>query len=144
MLYVSTFLSHTSVFHCSPGSELAKDPQGHRLPLRDSGKSIGSSPGLQEHQRHLSNYLSHFNLTHDLGDTGVLKSWGLAISPIGGWIAACISVHPGDMVEYLTLSQQQSIISFSCPASATLASIGRKKEALQCMPASVFLCGSRS
>ena len=40
-----------------------------------------------------------------------MKTWGLAA--LGGYVAACITLHPGDMPEYLIPSQERSTIVFS-------------------------------
>lgn len=40
-----------------------------------------------------------------------MKTWGLAA--LGGYIAACITLHPGDMPEYLIPSQERAIVVFS-------------------------------
>lgn len=40
-----------------------------------------------------------------------MKTWGLAA--LGGFIAACITLHPGDMPEYLIPSQERTTIVFS-------------------------------
>ena len=51
-----------------------------------------------------------FDHGHDLGGLSVMKTWGLA--SLGGYIAACVTIHPGDMVEYTTQSRERSTIVF--------------------------------
>ena len=47
----------------------------------------------------------------DLGGLSVMKTWGLA--SFRGYIAACITFHPGDMAEYYMASQQRATVVFS-------------------------------
>lgn len=61
-------------------------------------------------QSRMSDCRLRFDHGHDLGDLSVMKTWGLASA--GGYIAACVSVHPGDMVEYTIQSEERSTIVF--------------------------------
>lgn len=51
-----------------------------------------------------------FDHGHDLGGLSVMKTWGLA--SLGGYVAACVTVHPGDMVEYTIQSLERSTMVF--------------------------------
>ena len=59
----------------------------------------------------MSDCRTRFDHGHDLGDLSVMKTWGLASS--GGYIAACVSLHPGDMVEYTIQSVERSTLVFA-------------------------------
>ena len=48
---------------------------------------------------------------NELGGLSILKTWGLA--SLNGFVAACVTIHPGDMAEYSMPSQQRSTIVFS-------------------------------
>ena len=58
----------------------------------------------------MSDCRMRFDHKHDLGGLSVMKTWGLASS--GGFVAACVTVHPGDMVEYTIQSVERSAIVF--------------------------------
>lgn len=51
-----------------------------------------------------------FDRHHDLGGLSFTKTWGLA--SWGPYTASCITVHPGDMVEYSLISEQRCHILF--------------------------------
>lgn len=48
----------------------------------------------------LENSASLFSAKNDLKGNVKMKVWGLAISPLGDFVATCHSVHPSDMIEY--------------------------------------------
>lgn len=48
----------------------------------------------------IDNNLVLFSVKNDLKGNSRVKVWGLAISPLGDFVAACNSVHPSDMIEY--------------------------------------------
>ncbi|EDP55366.1 conserved hypothetical protein [Aspergillus fumigatus A1163] len=52
-----------------------------------------------------------FDIDHDLGGLAIGRIWGLAA--YGGLIAVAFTLHPGDMIEYRTGSQERTIIVFS-------------------------------
>jgi hypothetical protein len=56
----------------------------------------------------IRNEKDRFDRDHDLGGLALAKVWGLA--SIGHWIAACITLHPGDMVEYMTAADERAYI----------------------------------
>ena len=51
-----------------------------------------------------------FDRHHDLGGLSFTKTWGLA--SWGPYAASCITMHPGDMVEYSLISEQRCHILF--------------------------------
>ncbi|KAF2195354.1 hypothetical protein K469DRAFT_545477 [Zopfia rhizophila CBS 207.26] len=55
----------------------------------------------------------YFSARHELHGNANAKTWGLASSPLGDFIATCSSPHPTDMVEYLTPSEQRTMIAIS-------------------------------
>ena len=73
------------------------------------------------HNRSLKRRLQHLHQEHDrqenLGGLSLMKSWGLASIPQDGLVTACISLHPGDMPEYVTPSLEKSVIVFASDIS---------------------------
>ncbi|ODH45987.1 hypothetical protein GX48_07934 [Paracoccidioides brasiliensis] len=61
----------------------------------------------------IGGFCSRFDLDHDLGGMSTARTWGLA--SYRGWIAACFTVHPSDMVEYTTTARELSRIVFAPP-----------------------------
>lgn len=61
----------------------------------------------------MEGFRSRFDLDHDLGGMSVARIWGMTSHR--GWIAACFTVHPSDMVEYVTTARQRSRIVFTPP-----------------------------
>lgn len=57
--------------------------------------------------------LARFDIQYDLGGLALTRTWGLAA--YDGWVAAAFSMHPGDMPEYTTLTDAQTLIVFSPP-----------------------------
>jgi len=55
------------------------------------------SPNWREQ---IENNLALFSVKNDLKGNSRARVWGLAISPLGDFIAASSSVHPSDMIEY--------------------------------------------
>lgn len=51
-----------------------------------------------------------FDQHHDLGGLAFSRTWGLA--SWGSYVAACITFHPGDMVEYIMPSSERCHIVF--------------------------------
>ncbi|KAL8998580.1 MAG: hypothetical protein Q9169_002420 [Polycauliona sp. 2 TL-2023] len=62
-------------------------------------------------QVQISRLQNEFDRHHDLGGLGYTKTWGLA--SWGSYVASCITMHPGDMVEYTLTSEQRCRIVFS-------------------------------
>lgn len=56
----------------------------------------------------IRNEKDRFDREHDLGGLALAKVWGLA--SIGHWVAACITLHPGDMVEYMATADEKACI----------------------------------
>ena len=54
---------------------------------------------------------ARFATEHNLDKSTIVKTWGL--KTLDGYIAACITVHPTEMVEYLIPSAERSIVVFS-------------------------------
>ncbi|OJD16574.1 hypothetical protein AJ78_03265 [Emergomyces pasteurianus Ep9510] len=63
--------------------------------------------------RQIEGFRSRFDLDHDLGGMSISKIWGMA--SYRGWVAACFTVHPSDMVEYVTTARECSRIVFTPP-----------------------------
>ncbi|KAH4898591.1 hypothetical protein HBI80_182070 [Parastagonospora nodorum] len=58
------------------------------------------SAGCPSWRDQLENSASLFSAKNDLKGNVKMKVWGLAISPLGDFVATCHSVHPSDMIEY--------------------------------------------
>ncbi|KAF2478038.1 uncharacterized protein BDR25DRAFT_275721 [Lindgomyces ingoldianus] len=55
----------------------------------------------------------YFSANHDLGGNANAKTWGLSSSPLGDFVACCFTLHPTDMIEYITPSERRSTIAVS-------------------------------
>lgn len=92
-MYITTHLSHLEVLKHTP-----------------TGEPKWTTCADTSLQSRMSDCRMGFDNVHDLGGLSVMKTWGLA--SLGGYIAACVTVHPGDMVEYTTTSLERSTILF--------------------------------
>ncbi|MCJ1470133.1 hypothetical protein MMC07_008778 [Pseudocyphellaria aurata] len=54
---------------------------------------------------------SRYDRRNELGGLSYIKTWGLA--SLDRYVAACITLHPGDMPEYYIPSQERAFIVFS-------------------------------
>lgn len=112
-LYLSTHLSHIEVVQLTVDAHDSLESGLHweRLPQSTLQKQM-----LRNQRR--------FDRRNELGGLSLMKTWGLA--SLDGYIAACITLHPGDMAEYCIPSQERAIIVFSAHGvkdySATLES----------------------
>lgn len=96
-MYLSTHLSHIETIKLrTNGPE--SDISWERLPQSTLHKQMLRYQSSHDHRE-------------DLGGLSVMKTWGLA--SFSGYIAACITFHPGDMAEYYMASQQRASIVFS-------------------------------
>ena len=77
---LSTIQNSTAVLESKPGTLLSADCPSWRDQLENSA--------------------SLFSAKNDLKGNVKMKVWGLAISPLGDFVATCHSVHPSDMIEY--------------------------------------------
>ncbi|KAL8671704.1 MAG: hypothetical protein Q9168_003804 [Polycauliona sp. 1 TL-2023] len=80
------------------GSHLDEDPELY-VPYR-SALHVQASRLQNDFDRH-----------HDLGGLSITKTWGLA--SWGPYVASCITMHPGDMIEYTLVSEHRCHILFS-------------------------------
>lgn len=62
--------------------------------------------------RKLQTLLNQEDRRRNLGGLAVLKTWGLASLPNTDIVAACVSVHGGDMPEYSLPSKERSTVLF--------------------------------
>ncbi|KAK2757538.1 hypothetical protein FQN54_004507 [Arachnomyces sp. PD_36] len=91
-----------------------------RIPMAPAGNGEnGTQEGLKAPHWYsqIAEFRDRFDLDYDLGGNAVARIWGLAVHR--GWIVASFSLHPSDMVEYITLSEERTIIIFS-PAAGQL------------------------
>lgn len=96
-MYLSTHLSHIETIKLKT-YDLESDISWERLPQSTLHKLM-------------LRFQSGHDRREDLGGLSVMKTWGLA--SFKGYIAACITFHPGDMAEYYMASQQRASIVFS-------------------------------
>ena len=54
-----------------------------------------------------------YSAEHDIGGRVQERTWGIASSPLGDYVATCLSLHPSDSVAYTTQSEQQCVLSIS-------------------------------
>lgn len=61
--------------------------------------------------RHMLQIRSQFDDQNELGGLSIIKTWGLVV--LNNYVAACITLHPGDMAEYTIASQERATVVFS-------------------------------
>lgn len=59
----------------------------------------------------IAEFRDRFDLDYDLGGNAIARIWGLASHR--GWVAACFTLHPSDMVEYSTATEERTTTIFS-------------------------------
>ncbi|KAF1830745.1 hypothetical protein BDW02DRAFT_558254 [Decorospora gaudefroyi] len=75
----------------------------------DRLKSL-SAPSWREQ---IENNLALFSVKNELKGNSKAKVWGLTISPLGDFIAACVSMHPSDMIEYGIPADRRATVAIS-------------------------------
>ncbi|KKZ61842.1 hypothetical protein EMCG_03631 [[Emmonsia] crescens] len=116
MTYTTDTQSHTPILHVAHLSSSL-----HSLPLSATQTrhiTVGSNGHSDNAQsadlyRQIEGFRSRFDLDHDLGGMSIARVWGMASHR--DWIAACFTVHPSDMVEYITTARERSRIVFTPP-----------------------------
>ncbi|EME80843.1 uncharacterized protein MYCFIDRAFT_197731 [Pseudocercospora fijiensis CIRAD86] len=58
-------------------------------------------------------YKSSYGAQHDLASKVQERTWGMASSPLGGFIATCASMHPADTIAYVISSDQVTLLSIT-------------------------------
>lgn len=99
-LYLTTHLSHIEVVKIQRNIH---NPRGTGLICESS-----APPTLE---RRMIKIRDRFDRREGFGGLSIMKTWGLAT--FGDYVAACITLHPGDMPEYLIPSQERATIVFS-------------------------------
>lgn len=108
--------SHTPVLHVAHlSSSLRSLPLSATQTRRITVGSNSHSDNAQSADLHrqIEGFRSRFDLDHDLGGMSIARVWGMASHR--DWIAACFTVHPSDMVEYITTARERSRIVFTPP-----------------------------
>ncbi|KAG5295467.1 zinc-finger of transcription factor IIIC complex domain-containing protein [Histoplasma capsulatum G186AR] len=108
--------SHTTVIHVTHFSSSLRSLPLQAIQVRDiTACNNGRSDNAQtaDLHRQMEGFRSRFDLDHDLGGMSLARIWGMTSHR--GWIAACFTVHPSDMVEYVTTARQRSRIVFTPP-----------------------------
>ncbi|PGH15226.1 hypothetical protein AJ79_02591 [Helicocarpus griseus UAMH5409] len=76
-------------------------------------ESHPDNPQSADLHRQIEGFRSRFDLDHDLGSMSTARTWGMASHR--GWLAASFTLHPSDMVEYITPAREHSRIVFAPP-----------------------------
>jgi hypothetical protein len=61
----------------------------------------------------MGRYRQKYDIQYELGDMAVVRTWGL--STFDGWTAVAFTMHPGDVLEYTTRAEENTIIIFTHP-----------------------------
>jgi len=69
--------------------------------------------GTPSWREKIENNLALFSVKNGLRGSSKAKVWGLTISPLGDFIAACNSVHPSDMIEYGIPADRSGTVAIS-------------------------------
>jgi hypothetical protein len=101
-IHVVTQLSHTFVLRYS-------FPDANLYPAKTSAPP---GEGVETWTQAISFHLASFDSRHNLGGLALAKTWGLARSPVGGFVAACITLHPKGMIEYVTHNNESCRVVF--------------------------------
>ncbi|OKL62907.1 hypothetical protein UA08_01195 [Talaromyces atroroseus] len=62
---------------------------------------------------HMERYRQKYDIQYELGDMAIVRTWGL--STFDGWTAVAFTMHPGDVLEYTTRAEENTIIIFTHP-----------------------------
>ncbi|KAI9793781.1 MAG: hypothetical protein M1833_000673 [Piccolia ochrophora] len=106
-LHVATQLSDYSVYHSVPEAS-----EWQRLFTCSPEEILTTSHESFDWRVQLSESFRQFDLDHDLDGNVTVKTWSLTASPCGNWIVACLSFHPSDMIEYITVGNERSMLAF--------------------------------
>ena len=101
-IHVVTQLSHTFVLRYSFPEANLYSAKTSALPVEDD----------ESWTQAISFHLASFDSRHNLGSLALAKTWGLARSPVGGFVAACITLHPKGMIEYVTHNNESCRVVF--------------------------------
>jgi hypothetical protein len=87
-----------------------------RITEKRPGEEYGIDLTLQSSDeadwvRQVQSARDRFDVENDLGGLAISKIWGLA--SIDKLVAVCFTLHPGDMVEYLTAADERTTIAFA-------------------------------
>ncbi|KAL2375294.1 hypothetical protein RJ035_001771 [Blastomyces gilchristii] len=122
--------SHTPVLHVAHYSSSLRSlplPATQTQDVTMSNDGHSGNPQSADLHSQIEGFRSRFDLDHDLGGMSVARIWGMTSHR--GWVAACFTVHPSDMVEYITTARERSRIVFAHPQPAEGGS-GEPREAV--------------
>lgn len=77
----------------------------------DAENGIGDARRTPHWYSQIAEFRDRFDLDYDLGGNAIARVWGLDTHR--GWISACFTLHPSDMVEYTTATEERVIVIFS-------------------------------
>ncbi|OJD28094.1 hypothetical protein ACJ73_00491 [Blastomyces percursus] len=108
--------SHIPVLHVAQFSSSLRSLPLPAIQSQDVTISNDGQPGNPQSadlHSQIEGFRSRFDLDHDLGGMSVARIWGMTSHR--GWVAGCFTVHPSDMVEYITTARERSRIVFAPP-----------------------------
>ncbi|KAF2198488.1 hypothetical protein GQ43DRAFT_422304 [Delitschia confertaspora ATCC 74209] len=76
--------------------------------LSPNGISAASDPSWQYR---IQDSQAYFSVNNDLEGHALTKTWGIAASPLGDYLATCHTLHPSDMVEYNLAAYKRSSLA---------------------------------
>lgn len=101
-LHVATVFSHAQSLHI-PKAPIVGDV--------DVENGIDDTHKTPHWYSQIAEFRDRYDLDYDLGGSAIARAWGLATHR--GWIAVCFTLHPGDMIEYSTATDERITIIFS-------------------------------
>ena len=100
-IHASTLLSENRVYLKSTADDFDDQQQSDMLQRQ-----------IPNWHKELIKCRNKWDLENDLGGLAVAKTWGLSIC--GNYVAACFTVHPGDMIQYIQASEETCTVVFGC------------------------------
>ena len=97
------------------------------LPLREDGE-----PSEVQWRQAMLQSKAAYGVQHSLEDHVNERTWGIATSPLGDYIATCFSLHPSDAIEYVISSEQECNVSITANGSKELDKILAAAGSLTC------------
>jgi hypothetical protein len=101
-IHVATQLSHAFVLRYS----------FLKVNMHEAGANCLPAENNESWAQAISYHRANFGSQHNLGGLALAKTWGLARSPMGGCIAACVTLHPSGMIEYATHNNESCRVVF--------------------------------
>lgn len=98
MIYLTTIHQFAeALFLSTAGTPLEQSLPVVQIPWKD---------GMERYRR-------RYDIQYELGDMSLVRTWGLAT--FDGWTAVAFTMHPGDVLEYSTRADENTVILFTPP-----------------------------